>query len=152
MALAKQLVIVNDRGPVTETDAERDAEAERQISMRIELMGAIRAVVREMGGNDEAAKKLDSIWGRDDVGRGVSGSTFKACLGDTERNYFRLEWVIEMAARSEVVGDLLRRIADGRSEIPLADQLQNMHEIVRKKYPEDAADIIRKAKNMRPRR
>ncbi len=137
---------------VTETDEEREAEAERQILLRLEFMAAARATVRELGGFDEAAKKLDRTWGRDDVGRGVSGSTFRAAVNDTERNYFRLEWIFELANHSETIKDLLRAAADGRSKKSAEDELRDVHDIIRRKYPEDAEAIIRKARTKGSRR
>lgn len=112
-------------------------------------MHAFRAVVREMGGTDDADRRLDSIWGRDDVGRGVSGSTFRAALGDTERNYFRLEWLMEFANRSEVVRELCRAIADGRGPKDPRDELRDLQEEVRRNVPLAADAMIKRARNKR---
>lgn len=148
MSAARQLSISSVVVEVPKTPEEQIAEQDRQILLRVEIMAACRAVVRDLGGNDAAAALLDKTWGRDDVGRGVSGSTFKSCVNDTG-NYFRLEWIFELANHSETIRNLLHDAADGRGAKPEGEELRDLQEIVRKKLPEDAEAMIRKAKHKR---
>lgn len=132
-----------------ECESDREAEADRQRATRDELVMACRAVARELG-YDACAAALDLVWGP--LGRSVSASSLRAALNDAERNYFRFEWVLWFATQSESVRDVLRAIADGRSKKSEADELRDLQELVRRKLPEDAEGLIRKAKTTRTRR
>lgn len=97
------------------TDAEEDAEIAAGEVWRVQLWAAMRAfAIAYIGPNGEkgiagCAAALDRRWGVEKHGRPVSESTLAAALRDSERNYFRLEWVDWFAARSSEIADLLAK-------------------------------------------
>lgn len=135
-----------------ETDVDRQRELNRQHQLFEELLGAIRAATIARGGAKLVAAALDDLWGSPAHGRGVSESKYRACLADDgERNYFRVEWIIELALNPEVA-DVLRRIVDGKSEKDPREELEDLRALVREELPKRAGDIIRKASSTRRRR
>ncbi len=125
------------------TEAEIDAEADRQTSLRDDVVMACRGVARELT-YETCANALDAIWARH--GRGVSASALRSALTDTERNHFRFEWVIWFAAQSEHVADLLNEIAGkGRPKKKPEDELRDLKELMRRRLGDVAKEIIRKA-------
>jgi len=127
---------------------EEAREKKRQHELFTALTGAIKVATIAMGGNKVVAGQLDSVWGGKEFDRGVSESKYRACLDDDTRNYFRIEWLIELALNPDVA-EVLRRIADGKAELEADEERDNLHEIIRERYPKDAGGIIRQARSMR---
>lgn len=134
------------------TPEEKQREANRQHQLFAALMGEIRAATIAMGGPKLVADSLDRLWGSEVHGRGVSESKYRACLADDgERNYFRIEWIIELALHPGVA-EVLRRIADGKADIEPADELANLYELINEELPKQAATLKRRARAMRKAR
>jgi hypothetical protein len=55
------------------------------------LLAAVKNALRRRGTLAEVAAELDAMFAP--LGRGVTESTLRACLGESERNYCRTEWV-----------------------------------------------------------
>jgi hypothetical protein len=60
-------------------------------------------------GYDACAARLDKQWGDPERGRAVTGAILKATLNDSERNYFRAEWLHWFASRCPEVAALMAR-------------------------------------------
>jgi hypothetical protein len=135
-----QLAIVGLEDPA---DIERDGDD--QALLFEALVGACRAVARELG-YDACAAALDAIWG--ERGRPVSAAVMRAALNGTERNYFRVEWAIWFARRSEHVADILLEIA-GRGSRPrktAEQELEDLKALLRDELSHKRAEqLIRKA-------
>jgi hypothetical protein len=82
--------------PVTSASAQadlpwRDAYAARKRAGA--MLDVVREAIRRRGTAREVAAELDQIFGPE--GRPVSESVLKAALSpESERNYFRLEWIV----------------------------------------------------------
>lgn len=58
-----------------------------------QLVEVVRDAIRRRGSTRDVAAELDAIFGPD--GRPVSESVLRAALSpESERNYFRLEWIV----------------------------------------------------------
>lgn len=95
-----------------QTDDEEQAEIEAGRLWREQLWSALRSFAQSymangLKGYDACAAALDKRWG--ELGRPVSASTLRAALNDSERNYFRAEWLDWFAARSQDVAELMAR-------------------------------------------
>src|SRR5690606_3886420 len=66
---------------------------------------ACRQCVRDLGGYEHAAAALDRRWGP--KGRPVSASLLRAALNDSERNYFRAEWLAFFRRKSADVAKIM---------------------------------------------
>jgi hypothetical protein len=137
-----QLAMVVDDPAVVERERQRELDDERLLFER--LMKACREVCRELG-YDRCAAELDAIWSP--LGRHVSAGVLRQTLApNTERNYFRLEWIIWFARQSEEVADLvLEVIGRGRPKKKPEDELRDLKELIRAELPKRAAALIRKA-------
>ncbi len=125
------------------TAEEREIEADRQVSLRDDVMAACRAVARELT-YDVCARELDFVWAP--KGRPVAASALRSALHDVERNNFRFEWVLWFATQSEAVADLLNEIAGkGKPKKKPEDELRDLKELMRKKLGTVAQELIRKA-------
>jgi hypothetical protein len=125
--------------------AELAADADSQALLFEHVLAACRAVARELT-YDVCARELDRIWG--DRGRPVSGAVLRAALNGTERNYFRLEWLIWFARQSEDVAQLAREIGGAGLPAKTPEQeLEDLHEVLRNEYPRQADRLIRKARS-----
>ncbi len=137
---APQLSIV-----LPQTQAEREAEADRQSALRDEMMLACRAVARELT-YDVCARELDAVWGP--KGRAVSASALRSALHDVERNNFRFEWILWFATQSEDVADLLAEISGrGKPKKKPEDELRDLKALIREELPKRATALIRKAES-----
>jgi hypothetical protein len=126
VAASKQITIGGLEDP-----ADEDAEIEAGYLWREQLWSALRTFVsgyiaNGQKGYDACAAALDKRWGS--RGRSVSASTLRAALADSERNYFRAEWLDWFAVRDADVANLLahrvkpiktpeERIADLEAEL-----------------------------------
>lgn len=134
-----------------QTDAEELAEIEAGYVWRVALWSAMRTFAASFIGADGqkgyagCAAALDKRWGGDTFGRPVSESTLGAALRDSERNYFRLEWVDWFAARSPEIADLLaRRVKPTKT----AEQyIRDLEDEVRGEMPKRADAILRNARS-----
>lgn len=131
-----------------EDPADEAAEIDAGHVWREELYSAIRGFVRGYidvsgaRGYDGCAAALDRRWG--ERGHPVSASLLRACLTDTERNYFRAEWLDWFACRSPDVADLLgRRVKPTKTDRELYDDLCAE---VREEMPRRAEALIRRAR------
>jgi hypothetical protein len=131
-----------------EDPAEEQAEIEAGYLWREQIYSAIRTfiagyIANGQKGYEAAAAALDRRWG--EKGRPVSASMLRAALGDTERNYFRAEWLDWFAARSPEVADLMaRRVKPVKSP---EEQLRDLENEIREELPKRADSIIRKARS-----
>lgn len=152
IARAEQLDLSIDEPEATE--AELEAEADEQRILFLHLMAACRAVNRELTA-DTVAQRLDDIWAHEKIGHGVSSSVLRASLNANggERNYFRIEWIIEYARRSPLVSEILLEIVGrGVAQKPLDEELHDLKELVRAEYPRQAERLLRKAAAPRARK
>lgn len=108
-----------------------------------QLFAACKRVVREHTA-EEIADEMDVMWAN--RGRPVTGPILRSALGDSRGNYFRLEWILYFAERSAEVRELLLGIALGRGPKDPADELGDLHEILRDEFPKQADRLIQKAK------
>lgn len=142
VAVAKQISI---GGLETETDDELEIEA--GYVWREQLWSAMRSFVAGyiaggQKGYDAAAAALDKRWGS--RGRSVSASTLRAALADSERNYFRAEWLDWFAARDTDIANLVaRRVKPTKTEAELRADLEAE---IREEYPKQAEKLIRRAR------
>ena len=104
----------------TEDDDAKEIEAGKQwraalwSSLRLFCLSYIDARTG-LKGYEGCAAQLDRRWGEE--GRHVSGSLLTAALRDSERNYFRAEWLDWFASQSQEVADLLARRVKPRQTI-----------------------------------
>lgn len=131
-----------------EDPAEELAEIEAGYVWREALWSAMRAFVagyvtaNGQKGYEACAAALDRRWG--ERGRPVSASLLRAALNDTERNYFRAEWLDWFAARSPEIADLMaRRVKPIKTD---AELLRDLEAEVRAEMPRRADALIRKAR------
>lgn len=69
----------------------RDAYAPR--ARAAQMLDVVREAIRRRGSTKDVAAELDAVFGPE--GRPVSESVLRAALSpESERNYFRLEWVV----------------------------------------------------------
>jgi hypothetical protein len=144
-AVAKQMTLGD-----LQTDAEEQAEIEAGYVWRAQLWSAMRSFASAyigpngLKGYAAVAAALDRRWGGDAFGRPVSESTLGAALRDSERNYFRLEWVDWFAARSPEIADLLaRRVKPVKTP---EQELEDLKAEVRSEMPKRAEAIFRNAR------
>jgi hypothetical protein len=130
-----------------EDPAEEQAEIEAGFIWREQLWSAMRSFIASyiaggLKGYDAAAAALDKRWG--EKGRPVSASLLRAALNDTERNYFRAEWLDWFAARSPDVAELMaRRVKPVKT---VEERLADLEAEIRETYPKHADQVIRKAR------
>lgn len=65
-----------------------------------DLRDRVNNAIRRLGSTKVAAHQLDQIFGPS--GRGVGESTLRAAMNESERNYFRLEWIVLVDRDEEV--------------------------------------------------
>lgn len=65
-----------------------------------ELRERVARAIRRLGTSKVVAGQLDDIFGPE--GRPVSESVLRAALNESERNYFRLEWVVLVERDEEI--------------------------------------------------
>ena len=151
-AVAKQLA--HDEPQLSlgdlQTAQEEEAEIEAGYLWRAALWSAMRKFATNyigpsgLKGTDAVAVELDKRWGGDGIGRPVSGAILGACLRDSERNHFRLEWVDFFAARSPEIADLLaRRVKPAKTD---AEYIRDLETEVRSEMPKRADAILRNAR------
>ena len=128
-----------------ESDEEREVETDRHRALWNDVLDACRAVVREFGGYDKTAAALQHVWGP--LGHTVTASNVRATLSvESERNYFRGEWLIWFSTQSETVADLLAEIAGRAKPKKTPEQeLRDLQELLRAELPRQADKLIRKA-------
>jgi hypothetical protein len=134
----------------TDEDRARAAEEERrertrQHTLKIELWSAMEAATVAMGGTKVVAGRLDDLWGN------VSDSKYRACLEGANYNKPSIEWLFELALDPRVA-NVLRAIADGKTELSAEEERDNWREIARERFPKDAASLEREATTRRKRR
>lgn len=119
------------------------AEIEAGYVWREALYAACRAVVREVGGYEQAANALDRRWGP--KGRPVSATLLRSALNDVERNNARIEWLDWFAARSKDVAELMgRRIKPAKTA---EERLADLEAELREELSHKAAErVLRKAR------
>jgi hypothetical protein len=153
-----QLEMVVDDPAQAERDraqAERDREKDRDAQKAVfdALITACRDTALAHGGYDKAANALDAVWG--EFGRHVSGSflntTLKPVKPENAGSYFRLEWIIWFAQHSAEVRDLLAGIAFDTPKDP-AEDLDDLHDVIREELGKTGEALIRKAKARRRRK
>ena len=128
---------------------ESAAEEERQIkaarTWREELYGAIREFATSYidartgaRGYAACAAELEKQWGNPEQGRFVSAALLTAALKDSERNYFRAEWLHWFASQSQEVAEILaRRVKPTKTDREfLDDVIASMREEVGHKLTE----------------
>jgi hypothetical protein len=127
--------------------AERAARREARAILRVKLMAAIRGVARELQISNCADElEFDDQAFNEGRGKGVSPATLRSCLEGTERNYFRLDWILWFAEQSEEIADLLCEVAGrGKPQKSPEEELADLKEIVRSEYPKQADRLLRKA-------
>lgn len=128
-----------------ETEDERDVETAQQRRLWNDVIDACRQVVREFGGYDPTAAALAHLWGP--IGHHVTAAVLRSALSvESERNYFRGEWLLWFSLQSPTVAELLATIA-GRSKPKKKpeDELRDLQEGIRAEMPKQAERIIRKA-------
>lgn len=129
--------------------AEADERRDQRAVLRVKLMAALRACAagqiamcaREVTRDAEA-------FGTDrdeDTGKGVSESLLAACLRGSNRNYFRLDWLLWFAEESEEVREVLLEIVGrGKGMKDPKDELRDLKEVLRNEYPKQAERLIKK--------
>lgn len=120
-------------------------EGDAQALLFDHLVAACRTVARELT-VEYCAKSLDAIWG--DRGRPVSASVLRSALnpGGANYNYFRVEWAIWFARKSDHVAELLLEIGgSARPKKKPEDELRDLKALVKEALPKHAAALIRKA-------
>ncbi len=132
-----------------EDPADELAEIEAGYLWRAELWSAMRTFatgyvdVRGAKGYEACAAALDRRWG-EPHGRPVSASTLRAALADSERNYFRAEWLDWFACRCKEVADLLaRRVKPIKTA---EERLADLEAEIAEELPKRAAALIRRAR------
>lgn len=128
--------------------AEEAAEIEAGYLWREAIYSAMRAFVASyrasaQTGYEAVAAALDRRWGP--RGRGVSASRLRAALSDSERNYFRAEWLDWFACRSSEVAELMaRRVKPVKTD---AERIADLEAEIREELSHKRADqVIRRAR------
>jgi hypothetical protein len=133
-----------------QSNAEQVDEKEGVYLWRAALWSAMRtfakAYISDEGqkGYAAVAAELDKIWGPDEIGRPVSESTLSAALRDSERNYFRLEWIEWFRRHSPEIHALLA--GETKPIKTAAEELEDLKNEIRETYPKHADSVIRRAR------
>jgi len=132
-----------------EDPAEEEAEIEAGRLWRAQLWSALRTFVTgyiagSQKGYEACAAALDRRWGPD--GRPVSASTLRAALADSERNYFRAEWLDWFARRDpDVAAIMARQVKPAKTDAErLADLEAELREVLSHKQAEQ---VLRRARS-----
>lgn len=150
MLVAKPQLSIAGLKTQEEAEAEASEVAARRETrgiLRARLMAAIRAFARERQIGSCAAEldQDDAVFGG---GKGVSASTLRSCLESTERNYFRLDWLLWFAEESEEIADLVMEVAGrGKPVKKPEDELRDLKEALRQEFPKQADRLIRKGQS-----
>ncbi|HVY79868.1 MAG TPA: hypothetical protein VG994_02710 [Steroidobacteraceae bacterium] len=137
-----------------ESAKEREIETTAARLWRAELYAAIKIfalsyIDAENGGRgyDACAARLDEQWGDPERGRGVTGAILKATLNDSERNYFRAEWLFWFATRSPEVADLMARKAKPKKTAD--ERIADYQRVIRGEHSHKRAEaMIREAESL----
>ncbi len=141
---SRQLGLAIAAPPQTEAEAaaeraEIEADGDEQALLYEHLVVACRAVARELG-YDACANAIEAIWA--DRGHPVSSSVLRAALNpnNLNHNYFRFEWAIWFARKSDAVAELLLEIG-GRAcpKKSPEDELRDLKAAIREELPKRAA-------------
>jgi hypothetical protein len=120
-------------------------DGDEQVILTERFLAAARKYIREAGGFDVVASALDKIWG--DRGRPVSASVLRAATNGTERNYFRFEWALWFARRSEECGELLlEAMGRGKAAKTPDVELRDLQQVLLEEYPRQAAKLIQRGR------
>lgn len=130
-------------------EAAREAERERDEHHELveQFFAACRAYVRDESSYEVVATELEAIWG--ELGRHVSTGVLKNTLSKNEDvkrgQYFRFEWAIYFARKSEACAEVLAQIIGrGKPKKSEGDELRDLKTVIRREYPRQAEALIRK--------
>ena len=133
-----------------ETDEEEAAEIEAGRIWRDALYLAIKTFIAGYMANGQkgyvaCAAALNARWGSKEEGRHVTDALLRATLKDSERNYFRAEWLDWFACRSSEVAEIMaRRVKPVKTT---EDELRNLEAEVREVVSHRTAEqIFRRAR------
>ncbi len=134
-----------------ESDAEEALEIEAARAWRDQLYSAIRIFVHTyidartgLKGFNACAAELEKQWGDPERGRFVSGALLQAALKDSERNYFRAEWLFWFASRCPEVADLMARKSKPKKTAD--ERIDGYQRVIREENSHKRAEaMIRKA-------
>jgi hypothetical protein len=126
-----------------EIEREIEAESDRLGKQLTELITACKTVARSLGWG-YCASELEKLWGPH--GRHVAAPSFRACLENVERNYFRIEWAQWFAQHSDDVAAILREWGGAAAPTKTPEQeLEDLKRTLLEEFPKQASKLIRKA-------
>lgn len=126
---------------IEQDDANAEALSDDLGEQLTKLINACKKVARELG-ITYCVDSLERIWGRH--GRHVTEPLLRACLGNVERNYFRVEWAQWFAQHSDEVAAILREWG-GVPTKSVEQELIDLKLTIAEEFPRQAKGVIRKA-------
>ena len=143
-AAPKQLALDVDAQAEKEAEAARiEALGDAHAVLLERVFAACRKVLRDRQA-DPVADELEAMWAN--RGRPVTAQVLRSALADSRGNYFRVEWLFWFAEHSQELRELLLELAIGQGPKDPADELADLHEIIREEFPKQATKLIQKAK------